>query len=88
MSYENLHLDPEEKVILEVRKHWIVFAGIAVGLLSTALLPLGVFVLIKIFVPSVLVFDLPGNDSAFYIFLYILWILTMWILFVVDWTEY
>jgi uncharacterized membrane protein YdbT with pleckstrin-like domain len=88
MSYENLHLDPEEKVILEVRKHWIVFAGIAVGLLSTALLPLGVFVLIKIFVPSVLVFDLPGNDSAFYIFLYILWILTMWILFFVDWTKY
>lgn len=88
MSYENLHLDPSENVILEVRKHWIIFAGIAVGLLTSAILPLAIFVALKIFVPQVLTFDLPGNDSAFYTFLYILWLLTMWILFFIDWTKY
>lgn len=88
MSYENLHLDSDEKVILEVRKHWIVFAGIALGLLSVSFLPLAVFVLLKYFAPGILVLDLPGNDSALYTFLYILWLLVMWILFFIDWTKY
>ncbi len=88
MSYENLHLDSQETVILEVRKHWIVFVGIAAGLFSATILPLVVFVLLKIFAPTLMVFSLPGNDAAFYTFLYTLWLLFMWVLFFIDWTKY
>ncbi len=88
MSYDNLHLDQDENVILEVRKHWIIFAGIAFGFLGAAFLPFILFTLIKIFAGNYLNFDLPGNDYAFFLFLYSLWLLTLWILFFVDWTKY
>lgn len=88
MSYENLHLDNGESVILEVRKHWIVFVGIAAGFLFAGFLPFVFFSLIKIFYPAFFSFDLPGNDTAFFLFFYLLWLATLWVLFFVDWTKY
>lgn len=88
MSYEKLHLDPDENVILEVRKHWIIFAGIAFGFICAAFLPFIIFTAIKIFASNYLNYDLPGNDNALFLFFYSLWLLTLWILFFVDWTKY
>lgn len=88
MSYDKLNLDPDETVIFEVRKHWIVFASIAFGFLGSAFLPFIVFTLVKIFASHYLNFDLPGNDNALFLFFYTLWLLTLWILFFVDWTKY
>lgn len=88
MTYDNLHLDPDETVILEVRKHWIVFANFGAGLFFSALFPLIVSYLLNIFFPNFINFDLPGNDNAFYLFFYIIWLLILWILFFVDWTKY
>ena len=47
LNYSSLHLDPDEHVILEVRKHWIVFAGHAVSLLVAGFLP---FIILLFFV--------------------------------------
>ena len=88
MSYKQLHLEEGENVILEVRKHWIVFAGQAMALLFCAILPFILYTVFIIFVPQLLEFSLPGNKSALFLFIYILWLLTLWILFFVDWTKY
>ncbi len=90
-DFKNLHLDPGEHVILEVRKHWIVFAGIAVSMLFAMILPLAVFVAVKIFMPQVFnVINFPEsfNVSAFVLFFYCLWVLFLWASFFVQWTKY
>ncbi len=89
MNYEQLHLEPGEHVILEVRKHWIVFAGNAVALLFSGFLPLIVFTLVEILVPNVLnVISLPGNVAGLFVFFYSLWLLFLWVSFFVAWTKY
>ena len=86
--YQSLHLDSDEHVILEVRKHWIVFASNAVGLLFAGFFPFILFTAIKIFVPNLLSISLSGNDSALFLFFYSLWLLSIWLSFFVDWTKY
>lgn len=88
MSYDVLHLEPDEHVILQVRKHWIVFAVHAISLLFAAFIPFILIALIKIFVPQLLNLNLSGNQSALFLFFYTLWILALWILFFIDWTKY
>lgn len=88
MNYDALHLDPGEKVILEVRKHWIVFANHASGLLFAAFLPFILFTVLKIFVPGILSITFPGNNAALFLFFYSLWLLVLWLSFFVDWTKY
>ncbi|MEI6842919.1 MAG: PH domain-containing protein [bacterium] len=89
MNYESLHLDPDEHVILEVRKHWIVFFGHALSLFLGAFLPFAIFVAIKIFLPGIFAnIHLPGNTYALFLFFYSLWILFLWISFFLEWTKY
>lgn len=87
-NYKNLHLDIDEHVILEVRKHWIVFVSVASGFLFASLLPLIIFTGLKTFVPGVFSVDVPGNGVSLFLFFYIIWLLTLWILFFIDWTKY
>ena len=87
-TYKNLHLDPDENVILEVRKHWIVFVSVASGFLFAGLLPLIVFSGLKLFTPGIFSIDIPGNGISLFLFIYIIWVLTLWILFFIDWTKY
>jgi hypothetical protein len=89
MNYDALHLESDEHVLLEVRKHWIVFAGHAISLLVAGLLPFILFVALEMFVPVVLnAFKLPGNPSALFLFFYALWLLFLWISFFTAWTTY
>ena len=89
MNYSSLHLEPDEHVILEVRKHWIVFAGHAVGLFVAALLPFILYATLQILAPSLLaVFNLPGNVAGLFLFFYALWLLFLWISFFTAWTTY
>ncbi len=89
-SHDILHLDLDEHVILEVRKHWIVFAGNAVGLLFSALMPFVVFTFFKMLVPGVsdLMISIQGNGPALFLFFYCLWLLFLWVAFFVNWTKY
>src|SRR4051812_13563592 len=89
MDYSPLHLDSDEHVILEVRKHWIVFFGYAATLFFGALLPSTVYTIIKIFLPGFFeAIQLPGNTYAMLLFFYILWLLFLWISFFLEWTKY
>ena len=88
-NYESLHLEPDEHVILEVRKHWIVFAGHAFGLLFSGLLPLIVLTVVQMIAPHVLTtFKFPGNLGGLFLFFYSLWLLFLWISFFIAWTKY
>jgi len=71
-----------------VRKHWIVFVGYGAALLVVALLPIILFAVIRVFIPSILAIDFPGNHSAAFLFFYSLWLLSIWASFFVDWTKF
>ncbi len=88
MKYDALHLDPEEKVILEVRKHWIVFAEHTIGLVIAALSPFFIFLLLEIYAPNFLKIYFPLNKSPLLIFSYSIWLLILWLSFFVNWTKY
>lgn len=89
MNYETLHLDSDEHVILEVRKHWIIFAGQAFGLLFAAFLPFILYAIFKIFLPAFTLSTFTTfNVSTFSVFCYSLWFLALWISFFVDWTKH
>lgn len=88
MSKDVLHLESDEHVILEVRKHWIVFVGYTISLLFSAALPFIVFVIFKFIFPQIINLNIPGNSTALFIFFYTLWLLFLWISFFVSWTKY
>lgn len=81
-----LHLDPGEKILIEVRKHWFVFFSYGFFLFIAALAPL---VLFEIFAYT-FDFNIPveGNLDALAGFAYSLWLLAIWISFFVQWTNY
>ena len=88
-SYAKLHLDADEHVIMEVRKHWIVFAGYAISLLFAALLPCVMYVLAETYASQLFKnFTFPSNFPAIFLFFYCLWLLFLWASFFVQWTKY
>jgi len=81
-----LHLDPGEKIVHEVRKHWFVFFAYGFFLGIAAILPPILFEVFIYLVP----FRLPteGSIGALGMFAYMIWLLTIWIAFFVQWTNY
>jgi membrane protein YdbS with pleckstrin-like domain len=93
MNYDILHLDSDEHVILEVRKHWIVFAGYAISLLIMAVLPLALMLFVSAFLPKILPTVSPAISSAqnlpaLFLFFYSIWLLFLWVSFFVRWTKF
>jgi len=88
MSYDALHLELGENVIVEVRKHWIVFVGQALLYFMVALIPLLFYFFMNIYMPNLLDFDISGNKNALLLYLYTVWVLFVWLMFFVDWTKY
>jgi hypothetical protein len=93
MDYTPLHLDENEHVIMEVRKHWIVFVGNVLAFLAGALLPLALFGAAEIFIPEIvtkilLSVPLSGSFLALLSFFYLLWVLFLWITLFLEWTKY
>ena len=93
MNYSSLHLDPDEHVIMEVRKHWIVFLGNALALVLGILLPFIIFTAVIMFVPAILnkvleIFPPIHNPFSLILFFYLLWVLFLWVSFFVQWTKY
>lgn len=88
MNYKALNLEEGEEVILEVRKHWIVFAGYGFVLVFVALMPIVVLTFFDVFASKAFNLSLSGQFYALFSFFYILWALTLWIFFFLDWTKY
>lgn len=87
MLFTHLDLEPGEKVIHEVRKHWYVFMWhlIMSGILMFA--PLVLYVVILAFLPNEAVVSV---TKYFFLslFVYALWFLLIWIMLFVQWTNY
>lgn len=81
-------LDPEEKVILELRKHWFVIFFQGLFLFLVALAPaLAVYLVVK-FYPIILEFNFGGPIIYLFSFFYFIWLLVIWVIFFVEWTDY
>lgn len=81
-----IHLDPGEKIVHEVRKHWFVFFSYGLMMTIAAILPPIVYEAFIHLIP----FRIPieGSGNALVSFIYILWLLVLWISFFVQWTNY
>ncbi len=88
--YDILNLESDENVILEVRKHWIVFFGNAMSLLFSSLLPFIIYTFFKVALPGLgnMQISFPGNIQALLLFFYSLWLLFLWVTFFISWTKY
>jgi uncharacterized membrane protein YdbT with pleckstrin-like domain len=81
-----LHLDPEETIVIEVRKHWFVFFAHGFFLAIAAIVPALLYWAVEKFTG----FRLPieGNYYMLVLFFYTLWLLFLWISFFIQWTNY
>lgn len=70
----HIPLDPDEKVLFLVRKHWFMFLLEVLVIILAALAP-------AVFYPSLF-------TQSSTLFFYTLWLLIMWITFFVRWTDY
>ena len=80
-------LNPNEQIVLVVRKHWIAIIGQAVALAVAAIIPIVILIFVKIFVPN-----FPGWQTGhifyLYTFAYAIWLMIFWAAFFFAWTEY
>ncbi len=88
MANDVLHLEADEHIIFEVRKHWIVFVGYAFSLFFSAIVPFILFFIYNTFSPKLPTINIPGNINALFIFLYCIWFLFLWVSFFLNWTKY
>lgn len=87
VSNTMIELEPGEKILMEVRKHWFIFFIHSIFSLFLVILPPLVYqVVTSRFVPI----EVAIPDNVFYlgVFLYILWLLMIWIGFFIQWTDY
>ena len=76
---------PQEKVVLKLRKHWIILFRDTIGTILLTFVPFILLVLIQIFSPSLLDFN---GYLAFVGFATSLWLLLIWMALAVIWTDY
>lgn len=83
-----LKLDQNEKVILEERKHWFVIFVDGLMLFIVAIIPPIIFAILFKLLPQLKEINLGGDEIYFLAFLYSIWLLGVWTIFFVRWTDY
>ncbi len=85
-----IHLEEGEQILYVARKHWFIFCAETAFLFLFAALPLG-----ALFVPVDTLREIPAillprsiSISALFLFLWCLWLLALWMLFALRWTNY
>jgi len=81
-------IEPKEKIILEVRKHWFVIFIDGFLLFVIALAPLLVFYFADKFFLAGKEINIGGEFIYLFSFAYFLWLLAMWVAFFISWTEF
>jgi uncharacterized membrane protein YdbT with pleckstrin-like domain len=87
-----INFDPNENIVKVVRKHWFVVLGFSVSLFLLALLPVIFYefliAILKDFLPaeSSIIFENFARENA--LFVYMIWLLCLWIVFFIEWTDY
>lgn len=82
-----LNLETGEKIILEVRKHWFVFLGNVIGFFAGGFLPIVFYFLVVFFAPASIL-NIVSEYRSLFFFVYSLWLLLLWVLFFIQWTNY
>ncbi len=82
-----IKLDKDEKIILQVRKHWFILFAETLFLVFLLLLPVIVIIGISLLKTSGFI-EIAGNETFLYIILTSLWLIFVWVTFFVIWTDY
>ncbi len=87
-NYESLHLDSDEHVILEVRRHWIIFLGNIISFTFFSVLPIMLYILAHIFSVPFIEQLSQGPAVKIITIFYLVWLLSFWLSFAITWTKY
>jgi membrane protein YdbS with pleckstrin-like domain len=81
------NLNPNEQIVLIVRKHWIAIFGQIIALVVVAIIPLIILLVLPVIVPN-----FPGWQAGHLLYLYTLayaiLLMVSWVTFFFAWTEY
>lgn len=83
-----ISLESDEIIHIRVRKHWLVVAAQALSQVLIALLPLVLVDMVRNGVSTIPFVGAVENPAALGVFLYALWLLVLWMIFALDWTDY
>lgn len=86
MTTEKIKLEPDERILMQVRKHWFVLLLQVVSVVVAALLPLGLIFVVQSF-PGYTADTLTPYGPALTAF-YAAWLLCMWMTLFSIWTNY
>lgn len=81
------NLNPNEQIVLIVRKHWIAIIGQAIISVIVAIIPLIILFIVPLFAPSFPGWQ-TGNLMYLYTFAYSFLLMISWVTFFFSWTEY
>lgn len=83
MSHIEFQIQLDEKILMQIRKHWFVLLLQSIGVIILAILPLiiGIFVLATL--PAI-----SSTAAALFTFFASLWLLISWIGLAIIWTNY
>jgi hypothetical protein len=81
------NLNPNEQIVLIVRKHWIAIIGRILILAVTVVVPLLLLIALPLFVPNFPSWQ-TGNIIYLYTFAYAILLMLSWVMFFFAWTEY
>lgn len=84
LSDRAINIEEGEKIVLEVRRHWIYLAGEITTLVIVMFLPIFLFNVLE----SLALIDFSDSGLALYLFGSALWMLILWIAIFVGWTNY
>lgn len=87
-NYSILHLDSDEHILLEVRRHWIVFIGHVISFMFFSALPLMLYILAHMFSFPFIQALSSGPIIKIIALFYLLWLLSFWLSFIITWTKY
>ena len=77
----------DEKILAEIRRHWFVIAGEAIALGALAIAPLVILPILQGTLRGISSFEASIPFFTF-LFFYSVWLVFIWILFFVAWTNY
>lgn len=81
------NLNPNEQIVLIVRKHWIAIIGRLIVLLFTIIVPILILIALPIFVPFFPSWQ-TGHIIYLYTLVYTFLLIVSWVVFFFAWTEY
>lgn len=86
-----IKFEKDEKIIKTIRRHFLIMIPTTVGLVFLAIMPMLLFLMLSLdisFIDPNLKFSLEEKISEWKIFGYSLWLLLLWVIFFMEWTDY